>query len=136
MDSAATKYCVSFVLRDVCAVGMNRMVAGWNHHPIPNKGVPNDLQRRAFQTVPIHHSEVPSVGVAVRMYQQQGGRITTPSTFGQDPIGGQPALMQQRLVRWNAQCVSDPKQIFTELVSGNSQLLEDAVLKFIAQLTP
>jgi hypothetical protein len=44
MNCSATKFAVSTVLLRVCEVGMNRMVAAWNSHPIPRRGVPNRLK--------------------------------------------------------------------------------------------
>ena len=62
MDSSADKYCVSIVLRRVCAVGLRRMVNAWNSHTIPRKGIPNVLQ---LGTTPVDPSDIPTAADAV-----------------------------------------------------------------------
>ena len=76
MDCPVTKFAVSTVLIRVCRVGINRMIAAWNSHPIPGRGIPNQLQIGAFNTSPIHPSEIPDVTAAVDSYRRQGGRLT------------------------------------------------------------
>ena len=43
MDDETTKFCVSYVLRQICSVGMIRMIEAWNNHHITRKGIPNAL---------------------------------------------------------------------------------------------
>ena len=73
MDCPVTKFAVSTVLIRVCRVGINRMIAAWNSHPIPGCGIPNQLQIGAFNTSPIHPSEIPDVTAAVDSYRRQEG---------------------------------------------------------------
>ena len=130
MDDSATKFGVSTVLMRVCEVGMTRMVKAWNSHPIPRRGTPNRLQTAAYNTAIIHIAEIPVASVAVEMYRQQGGRLTDPQSFGEDPLAGDPMHIQQRQDRWMREC-AHPEQIFSELVSHNPQPLELAVVRFI-----
>ena len=81
MDCSVTKFAVSTVLIRVCQVGMNRMIAAWNSHPIPGRGIPNQLQVRAFNTSPIHPSEIPDVTSAVDQYRLQLGRKAHRSKY-------------------------------------------------------
>ena len=100
MDDPATKLGVSTVLGQVCKVGMTRMVEAWNCHPIPRRGTPNLLQTAVYNTAVIHAAEIPSPSAAVESYRQQGGHLTDPQPFGEDPLAGDPTLFQQRQDRW------------------------------------
>ena len=86
MDCPVTKFAVSTIRLRVCFVGMDRMIAAWNSHPIPRHGVPNQLQVDACRTAPIHPLEVPNVTSAMDSFRHQRGRITDPATFGVDPL--------------------------------------------------
>ena len=44
LDFPVMKFAVSNLLIKVCQVGMNRMIAAWNSHPIPGRGIPNQLR--------------------------------------------------------------------------------------------
>lgn len=37
MEGNVERFCVSYVLRRVCFVGLQRMINAWNNHPIPHK---------------------------------------------------------------------------------------------------
>ena len=131
MSCTVTKFAVSTVLCRVCEVGMNRMVAAWNSHPIPRRGIPNQLQDQEYNTCMIHQSEVPDGASAVQQYRQQGGQITDPSALSSDPIGDDQSLFQEREVRWLRECGMGVSDIFSQLVSGTSLPLENSVLSFI-----
>lgn len=40
MEDEVTKYCVSWITRQVVEVGLEYAVSSWNSHPIPGKRVP------------------------------------------------------------------------------------------------
>ena len=130
MNCSITKFAVSTVLSRVCEVGMNRMVSAWNSHPIPRRGVPNRLQDEVYHTCRIHGSEVPDGDRAIQQYRQQGGHITDPTTFGNDPLSGDPSLLREREARWLQECgnVSD---MFSQVVSGNPVPLENSIISYI-----
>ncbi len=130
MSRNETKFAVSTVLSKVCEVGLRRFVGAWNSHPIPRRGIPNVLQTTSSHTLPIHPAELPQTATAVQRYRAQGGSITDPSVFGEDPLCSNPTLMQDRTRLWTARS-SSPEEIFTELMSGNTQPLQDAVLNYI-----
>lgn len=130
MDCSVTKFAVSTVLLRVCEVGMKRMVAAWNSHPIPRRGVPNRLQDQVYHTSMIHCLEVPDGDRAVQQYRQQGGQITDPVIFGYDPITD-PSLASAREVRWLQECGMDASDIFSQVISGNSVPLESAIISYI-----
>ena len=58
------------------------MIAAWNSHPIPHRGIPNDLQLQACGTVPVLAAEIPLPLVAVTLYRDQGGPLRDPAGFG------------------------------------------------------
>ena len=45
----------------------------WNSHPIPHRGVSNELQLLAFHTTRIEAAEIPSANDAVTLYRDQSG---------------------------------------------------------------
>ena len=48
------------------------------------------------RVTPISPPDVPTVADAVSSYSDQGGRITDPSEFGEDPLSSNTVLSQQR----------------------------------------
>ena len=126
MSCPITQFCVSIILCRVCEVGMRRMILAWNSHPIPRRGIPNTLQTQAFNTVHIHPLEVPQCSAAVK-YRRQGGRLTDPSSPGNDPLESED-LCAERETRWYTQCGS-VENILSNMISGNTQILEDAIIK-------
>lgn len=91
---------MSTVLCQVCEVGMWRMINAWNNHPIPHRGIPNELQCQAFNTSPIQSAEIPLASNAVTLYRGQGGRLRDPAAFGSDPLESNPDLCRERSERW------------------------------------
>ena len=67
----------------------------------------------------------------MQQYKQQGSSITDPHPLGEDPLASDPALVQQRQQEWIIRCGMSPEQVFTQLMSGNTQTLEDAIITFI-----
>ncbi len=122
--TAALINSVSIVLRRVCAVGLRRMVNAWNSHTIPRKGIPNVLQLENNQTTPV---DPPTAADAVAAYRGQGGRLTDSSDFGEDPLHSHPILSHQE---WSINCMT-LEDIYTKLMCGNNQPLQDAILNFI-----
>lgn len=131
MDDPSTKFSVSTVLLHVCEVCMNRFVAAWNSHSIPNRGISNRIQNQQFNISSIHPFEIPDVPAAVAMYTAQGGTLTEPTSFGIDPLNGDAALLQERQDRWSVACGMSVDDIFSNLVSGDSVPLENAIINFI-----
>lgn len=132
IESDMVKYCVSTVLQAVASVGMQRMISAWNAHYIPRRGIPNTLQRQQTGTTLIHPLEIPTVGEASHRYRQQGGSLTDPHTFGQDPLAGDDDLLQQRDREFTQRCPLTYANIFSSLISGNGGPLRDALETYIA----
>ena len=91
MEDETTKFCVSHVLQQVCFVGMMRMTEAWNNHHITRKGIPNALHACNCHINQIHSLEVPTGDDAIEEYRRQGGSITDPHDFGEDPLAGDTA---------------------------------------------
>ena len=131
MGSPTVKFCVSTVLQSVSKVGLKRMIEAWNNHLVLRGGIPNQLQTAAYNTSCIHPSEIPEAATAVQQYRQQGGSITDPHPVGEDPLASDLALVQQQQEEWTTRCGMSPEQVFTQLMSGNTQGLEDAIITLI-----
>ena len=130
MDCPITRFCVSTVLCQVCEVGMWRMIRAWNHHSIPHRGIPNELQSQAFNTAAIQPVEVPLANDAVTLYRDQGGHLRDPVEFGSDPLNNKD-LCRERMERWRSVCEMDTEELFSAVISGNDTILENAVINFI-----
>ena len=131
MDDETTKFCVSYVLQQVCSVGMIRMIEAWNNHHIARKGIPNSLHASNCRINHIHSLEVPIGNEAIEEYRRQGGSITDPHDFGEDPLASDPTLLQQRQQVWEHRLGMSYSDVYSQLMTGNDQVLRDAVLKFI-----
>ena len=90
MPAHAQTVCTSPSGTDRVYIGLCRMVDAWNSHTIPRKGVPNILQMENNGTTPIISSDIPTAANAVAAYRGQGGRLTEPSDFGEDPLSSHP----------------------------------------------
>uniref|UniRef100_A0A914WCW5 Integrase catalytic domain-containing protein n=1 Tax=Plectus sambesii TaxID=2011161 RepID=A0A914WCW5_9BILA len=73
---------------------MQRCMDIWNHHNIPKKGIPADFvdDRRNYA---IPDDALPSTDAAVRMYVEVG-QLTEETSFGVDPLAGQPEKQLER----------------------------------------
>ena len=132
MDDAVEKFCVSHVLRMVCSVGLERLIGAWNNHSVPRKGVPNTLQANQNRINPITPVDVPSTVSAVSMYRQQGGSLTNPSEFGEDPLGADDQLCRRRNELWQLRCGGRTiEDIFSSLICGDTACLQGAIVTFI-----
>ena len=80
---------------------------------------------------PIHISEIPTAVTAVSEYRHQGSSITDPSEFGEDPLEDNDVLLRCREQLRLTRCGAPISVIYTELMAGNSQSLQDAIVKFI-----
>ena len=106
------------------------MIHAWNNHSVPRKGIPNSLALNSC-TNPIQLSKIPTTASAVSEYRQQGGSITDPSELGEDPLRNDDVLSRQREQLWLARCGTNISDIYTDLMVGNSQPLQNCIIKFI-----
>ena len=126
MDDDTTRFCVSYVLQQVCSVGMVWMIEAWKNHHIARKGIPNSFHASNCRINRIYSVEVPTGDAAVQEYRRQGGSITDPREFGEDPLVGDQQLWEHRVGM-----TFEFSDVYSRLMSGNDQVLTDAVLKFI-----
>ena len=93
------------------------------------KGIPNQraLTSRVAQ---IDESIFPTTTDAISSFHTTGGRLSTSSTFGQDPLGGHTLLQQRRTDAFTARFPAF-EVIFHETVNGDGSLLKAAVMHFI-----
>ena len=130
MEDDVDKFCVSYVLRKVCLVGLQRFIEAWNNHPVPHKGIPNSLQASRNGTTAISPVDIPSKVDAVAAYRQQGGSLTDPGEFGEDPLQASAHLQARREDIWKLRC-GTCDDLYTTFMQGNNNDLQDAILKFI-----
>ena len=125
MDNDTEKFCVSYVLRNVCSVGLKRMISAWNNHSIPHKGIPNALQASRSATHVLNPADIPTIS----SYRQQGGSLME---FGNDPLASNAFLCQRRQEIWQLRCAGLTfEDIYGAVMCGNTGHLKTAILKFI-----
>ena len=107
------------------------MINAWNSHPIPHRGIPNDLQLQAYGTVPVLPAEIPLPSDAVTQYRDQGGRLRDPAAYGADPLENSADLCRERQQQWITRCGMDVDEMFSAIITGSDSALETAVLNFI-----
>ena len=92
--------------------------------------VPNEVMRTNNRIARVDMRHIPSPQHAVRMYHEEGGRISDKTYFGDDPIC---ADLTKCSIRSQAFSERFPSFhiIFQQLVNGNSSLLKKAVLFYI-----
>ena len=128
MQSDTDKFCVSEIAPAVAAVRIIRIIAAWNDHSIPRHGIPNVLQDQQNGTIQIHPTEKPPMEEAVGLYRQQGGELTAPHAFGEDPLEADPLLKEQRDHEFQQHSFDD---VFSHIVSGNSVPFQQAIQSYV-----
>jgi len=155
MDDETTKYCVSWVTRQVVEIGLNYAVGSWNSHPTPGKrladclmcaivrtnivtyilfvstgkGVPQERARENNHTHTISPHLLPTVEAATEMYRSSGGEIQINSCFGTDPSESchlkAAARDKQFLNYFNF------SEMFHEVSNGKIELFKNGLLYYI-----
>ena len=94
-------------------------------------GNPNDraLQRMGVTPVPV--GVLPHGDVARQQYIDQEGSITQFGTFGVDPLRNRADLVIRRDALFEVQNPSFDV-VFSNIVCGNGNLLQDCILNFIS----
>ena len=101
-----------------------------HHFFCTGRGIPNILMVENNQTKSIDHHLVPEADEAGRLYEENGGRLTVFSNFGQDPLEQREDLKSIRMERFKEQWPSF-ETIFHSLVNGNKANFRDGLLCFI-----
>ena len=92
--------------------------------------VSNEVMRRNNRTSRIDWRHLPTSAEAVRLYQEDGGRISDETHFGEDPISGDSTKFSIRMRAFTERFPSFDT-IFENLVNGNPSLFENALLFYI-----
>ena len=108
------------------------MISAWNNHSIPHKGIPNALQASRSATHVLNPADIPTASAAISSYRQQGGSLTDPSEFGNDPLASNAFLCQRRQEIWQVRCAGLTfEDLYGAVMCGNTGHLKTAILKFI-----
>lgn len=125
MDDPFVKHRVSCIASKCCMVGLQNFVPAWNAHTIPQKGIPDGLFAADLRTAQIPSHLIPPAEVVAADYISNGGSLTYPSPYGQDPLDGYPDRQLQRENLWSSTYQCD--HIFNATLMGNSGVFWDAV---------
>lgn len=93
------------------------------------RGIPNRLMNVDNRTRQIHPSLVPSTEEAVRQYELTGGRISSPSFFGADPLELNNELKVIRSESFTSKFSYE--SLFYEVSNGCGDSFRKALLFFI-----
>lgn len=132
MEDETTKFCVSSLTITVISCAILDFISAWNSHRIPGRsgGIPDTLATIANQVTPLNPSQVPSTEAVMQHHEQGGNRLCRVSCFGQDPLQGLPELARLRRRDFSERFPS-MDFIFQEILLGNSQVFQDAILFYI-----
>lgn len=130
MQDPVTKFCVSKFSMACCDVGFQQVVASWNAHTIPQKGIPDNLFNQYLSSRSVHHSLLPIGEEAAFQYAQDGGRLTLPVQYGVDPLDNYPHLKIQREITFSNYFPSF-HHIMYSLVNGDSSSFHDGLLTLV-----
>ncbi|KAL1250721.1 hypothetical protein QQF64_018517 [Cirrhinus molitorella] len=123
IDDPCVKNCVSYIASKCCLVGLQNFVSAWNAHTIPHKGIPDALFAAHLRTARIPSHLIAAVVAA--NYVSNGGTLTYPSLYGQDPLDRYPDRQLQRENLWSSAYQFD--HLFYATLVGNSGLFWDAL---------
>jgi len=103
MTDPIFKYCVSWMMLYVAQDAASHLLQSWNYHRLPgSRGcVPVENMMSTKHTADVPDHLIPSTPEAVRMYEENGGRLTRNSDFGYDPLVYHPDLYESREVVFN-----------------------------------
>ncbi len=96
----------------------------------PRHRIPNRAMRENNQAVQIDSRLLPESDAAVQQFHEMGGRLTAFSTFGHDPLQGNPALVAERERRFKGH-YPDFNQFFYSTANGNHSVFRDGLLFLI-----
>lgn len=82
------------------------------------------------QAAPLTPEKVLSTEDAIAVYEDNGGRLTRPTSFGVDPLANHTDLKGQRLEEFHRQFPTF-EHLFSQLVNNDPAPFAEAVLYFI-----
>ena len=96
------------------------------HHRVPIYTMLDDKK-----AVKIDPRLIPDQETAVREFEAHGGQLTMFSSFGEDPLQGNPSLVAQREAEFHGR-YSDFSQFFYTVVNGDYYLFREGIIYFIS----
>ena len=96
-------------------------------------GIPNERMKEQNCAAKIDHSLVMTTPEAYRAYTACGGKLTTESVYGEDPLSHRPELVAQRESQFKIRYPSFEPILHT-LVNGDNHLFQEG-LQYYIQLT-
>ena len=122
-----------FVAIGVSSLATVNLIEAHNAHRIPGQsgGVPNVTASRTEATAHPLAASVPSVKDAFQAFSAAGGNLTLDSTFGADPLRDNLSAQKERQRRLAVHCLP-MEEIFSDVLSGNTDSLGDAIQFLIA----
>ena len=132
LSDDVVKFCVSWTTINVITPALIRFVGSWNNHRIPgvSGGIPNILASSMRNIVPFRQCHVPTTDQAINLFITDGGRLTSESVFGQDPLDGFP-LLQQLRVRDFQSSYPSMDDIFQNILHSDGALFVQSIQSFI-----
>ncbi|KAK3744786.1 hypothetical protein QZH41_014781 [Actinostola sp. cb2023] len=132
MADPLVKYGVSFISICVSEVGVAKVVASWNEHPIEDdtQRIPNTRAQLSRRVSLVDIQTVPTTEEAIILYEAAGGRLTRESLFGADPLRNHAHLIQER-ERLFGQTNPDFHFIQSRLANGDLVFFEAAITSFV-----
>ncbi|KAK3748871.1 hypothetical protein QZH41_016271, partial [Actinostola sp. cb2023] len=132
MADPLVKYGVSFISICVSEVGVAKVVASWNEHPIEDdtRRIPNTRAQLSRRVSLVDIQTVPTTEEAIILYEAAGGRLTRESLFGADPLRNHAHLIQER-ERLFGQTNPDFHFIQSRLANGDLVFFEAAITSFV-----
>ena len=135
MADPIIKYCYSWISIYIASDAAQHLIRSWNFHRVPgsNGCVPVQNMIDTKRTVVLDQILIPTAPEAVRMYEENGGRLTRNAEFGYDPLGAIEHAYTSRQQLFFANQPSG-KDLFSALVHGDYRPLQRA-LNFFYDLT-
>ena len=130
MADPLTKFCVSTITSSCCRVGMETVVQSWNYHIVPKKGIPVTTYQAHCQAKRIDEKHLPQGITLVEQYNEAGGHIAVPGSFGEDSLKDYPHLQSQREAMLTESFPS-PQMLMTCARNRNTLPFHDAVMYYI-----
>ena len=131
LDDVVHCFCISWFTVRVANVGATMAVGSWNHHHIPNVGIPDHLMSNNNRAAHVPAASLPTTKEAVRQYERMGGHLNVTPRFGMDPLANNMELGAIRNENFN-QRYPQFDHFFHSLVNGNQGPFREGLLYIIS----
>jgi len=113
-----------------CNIEFQQFIPSWNAHSIPGKDIPDSLFASNLHAQRLSSTFIPSSEVVAAQYIQDGGNLTMPGTYGNDPLERDQNLRERRDILFS-QFYPDIDPVMFCLVNGNPFYFKDAIITYI-----